>query len=149
MNEELIERFVAAAAEFRAACLAVRDPFKPVDADGWNTHQLAAHTRDVDRVVYGLRVRRTLAEDNPVFKNFDAEAWIAANYDADEPLASILTELSASVRMTASRLKTLPPEAWARESRHVEYGGGFTLQTWVERGVAHIEEHLATVKMAK
>jgi hypothetical protein len=28
-------------------------------------------------------------------------------------------------------------------------GGGFTLQTWVERGLAHIEGHLDEVRGAK
>jgi hypothetical protein len=95
-----------------------------------------------------MRVRRTAEEENPEFQNFDADEWIAANYNADEPLASILDELSASVKETVSMLRQLPLEAWSRESRHVTYGGGFTLQTWVERGLAHIQEHLETVKKA-
>ena len=43
----------------------------------------------------------------------------------------------------------LSGEAWNRESRHVTQGGGFTLQVWVEHGLKHIEEHLATVKKAQ
>lgn len=144
----LVKRLETTADEFRAACLAVSDPFSAVDEGGWNTHQLAAHTRDVDKVVYGMRVRRTLGENNPEFKNFDADEWIAAHYNPDEPLASILDELSASIKETASTLKILPSEAWNRESSHETYGGGFTLQTWVERGLAHIQEHLETVQKA-
>jgi hypothetical protein len=147
-RSKLIERLETAVDDFQAACLAVKDPFSEVEAGGWNTHQLAAHTRDVDKVVYGMRVRRTAEEENPEFQNFDADEWIAANYNADEPLASILDELSASVKETVSMLRQLPLEAWSRESRHVTYGGGFTLQTWVERGLAHIQEHLETVKKA-
>jgi len=145
-RSKLIDRLESATEEFRQACLTVDDVFKPIDADGWNTHQLAAHTRDTDKIVYGLRVRRTIEEDNPEFPNFDGDEWIAAHYDANEPLASILDELSASVKTTAARLRTLPPEAWSRESSHEIYGDGFTLQTWVERGLAHIQEHLETVK---
>jgi hypothetical protein len=148
-RSKLLDRLEAGADEFRAACLAVGDPFKAVDEGGWNTHQLAAHTRDVDKVVYGMRIRRTAQEDNPEFPNFDADEWIAANYNADEPLASILDELSASIKQTASMLRELPQEAWSRESSHVTYGGGFTLQTWVERALAHIQEHLETVQNSK
>jgi len=144
----LIERLESVVDEFQAACLAVKDPFQPVDKDGWNTHQLATHTRDVDKVVYGMRVRRTLEDEHPVFQNFDADEWIAAHYNPDEPLASILGELTASIKETVSMLKTLPAEAWSRESSHETYGGGFTLQTWVERGLAHIQEHLETVQKA-
>jgi len=148
-RSKLIDHLEAATDEFRAACLAVGDPFKAVDEGGWNTHQLAAHTRDVDKVVYGMRIHRTAEEDNPEFQNFDADEWIVANYNPDEPLASILDELSASIKETASMLRELPQEAWSRESSHVTYGGGFTLQTWVERALAHIQEHMETVKMSK
>jgi hypothetical protein len=37
-------------------------------------------------------------------------------------------------------------EAWSRTSRHTTFGSGFTLQTWVERDLAHIQEHLKAVK---
>jgi hypothetical protein len=145
-RSKLINRLEAATQEFRTACLEVSDAFKATDEGGWNTHQLAAHTRDVGKAVYGMRIRRTAEEDNPEFKNFDADEWITANYAADEPLASILDELSASVKETAAMLRALPSKAWGRESSHEVFGGGFTLQTWVERGLAHIQEHLETVK---
>ena len=44
----------------------------------WNVHQVAVHTRDVDKLVYGLRARRTAVEDNPEFPNFDGDAYMAA-----------------------------------------------------------------------
>lgn len=144
-RSKLVDQFEMAAEEFRAACLAVSDPFQVVDEGGWNTHQLAAHTRDVDRLVYGMRIRRTAEEDNPTFQNFDGDAWMAEHYNPDEPLASILDELSASVKGTAALLRELPQEGWGRDSSHEVYGGGFSLQTWVERGLAHIREHLESV----
>jgi len=147
-RSKLVDNLESKTDEFHAACLAVGDPFMAVDEGGWNTHQLAAHTRDVDKVVYGMRIRRTAQEDNPEFENFDADQWIASNYNVDEPLASILDELSASVKQTTSMLRELPHEAWNRESSHVTFGGGFTLQTWVERALAHVQEHLETVQQA-
>jgi len=147
-RSKLIDRLESVTEEFRKACLAAGDPSKAIDEDGWNTHQLAVHIRDVDNLVYGLRARRTASEDGPVFQNFDGEAWMATHYAPDEPLESILDELSASVKESASMLRALPPVAWNRESSHEIYGGGFTLQTWVERGLAHIQEHLDTVMKA-
>jgi hypothetical protein len=147
-RSKLIDRLESAAEEFHRLCLTISNPFKAVSEGSWNTHQLASHTRDVDTLAYGLRARRTATEDNPEFKDFDDEVWMAAHYDPDEPLASILDELSASVKETVSILRELPPEAWNRKSSHEVYGGGFTLQTWVERGLAHIQEHLETVQKA-
>jgi len=147
-RSKLVEQIEATAEEFHKVCLAINNPFKAVDQGGWNTHQLAVHTRDTDKLVYGLRTRRTAQEDRPIFQNFDGEVWMAEHYDPLEPLASILDELSASVKGTVVLLRELSPEGWSRLSSHEVYGDGLTLQTWVERGLAHIREHLETVKKA-
>ena len=145
----LIENLVKSAREFRTECIAVHDPFAPLEAGGWNTHQVAAHTRDVDAMVYGMRARRTAEEDNPEFQSFDADKHSSEHYDAQEPLDKILDGLVTSIESLAVMLKGLPAESWARESRHATLGSGFTLQTWVERDLAHIEEHVETVKKGR
>jgi hypothetical protein len=145
----LMERLGNAANAFRAACLAVQDPYAPLEEGGWNTHQIAVHTRDVDKLVYGLRARQTAMEDNPEFPNFDGNTYMAENYDAAESLSGLLNGFVASIEALVELLRALPVEAWSRQSRHATLGKGFTLQTWVERNLAHIEEHLETVKQAK
>ena len=145
-REKLIDKLAAAAKDFRAACLAVTEPYAPLEDGGWNAHQVAVHTRDVDKLVYGLRARRTALEENPEFQNFDGDAYLAEHYDASEPLDDLLDGFVVSVQYLADNLRTLPPEAWSRESRHATLGSGFTLQAWVERDLAHIREHLESVK---
>ena len=146
---QLIEKLAAAARNFRAECLAVKDRFTPLEEGGWNTHQVAAHTRDVDKMVYGLRAKRTASEDNPEFQSFDGDQYSAEHYNANESLSEMMDEFVESVESLAGMLRGLPVEAWARESRHATLGSGFTLQTWVERNLAHIEEHAASVKKGK
>lgn len=145
-RDRLIARLGTASEEFCAACGGLDDPLAVPPAGGWNAHQLAAHTRDVQQVVYGMRIRRTLEEEDPQFENFDAEEWNKGHYRADEPLESILHELREAVGGCADMLRELPAANWSRTSGHVVYGSGFTLQTWVERALAHIEEHLASVR---
>ena len=144
-RQQLLARLETTLREFREAVETATTPTVPREADGWSVHQIAAHTRDVEKMVYGMRVRRTLEEDDPLFENFDGDAWMAEHYNPDEPLASILDELAGSVQEAVARLRGLPSAAWTRPSRHAAYGGGFTTQTWVERSLAHIEEHLKTV----
>jgi hypothetical protein len=141
-RQKLIEKLREATDEFCAACKVAAG----AQSEGWNAHQLAAHTRDVDAFVYGARIRRTLEEDNPEFESFDADAWMAAHYDPKEALDSILDGLRERVGALANLLNGLPPEAWARESRHKTMGAGIALQTWVERALAHIEEHLVSAR---
>ena len=145
-RQSLIERYEAAARQFREAVETATRSTVQKEAQAWSVHQIAAHTRDVEKMVYGARIRRTLKEENPLFENFDGDAWMEKHYRADESLASMLDELTDSVRTNAALLRELPSEAWTRESRHETYGGGFTAQTWVERALAHLEEHLKTVR---
>jgi hypothetical protein len=146
-RQKLLKRLEEAAHEFEAACRAVGDPFA-LRYEDWTVHQLAAHTRDVAVNVYGPRARRTATEDNPEFKNFDADAWMAAHYNPAEPIDSILAELKENITSLVAFLRELPAEAWARQSRHEIHGDGFTLQLWVERNLEHLEEHLHSVKNA-
>lgn len=142
----LMERLEDAANAFRAEALAAKDPYAPLDKDGWNVHQIAVHTRDVDKLVYGLRARRTAMEDNPEFQNFDGEAYMAAHYDSRESLDELLNSFVNSVQALIELLRALPLEAWSHVSRHATLGKGLTMQSWVEKDLAHIEEHLETVK---
>jgi ankyrin repeat protein len=146
---KFLNELAASASEFRQACLAVQDPFQPVDEEGWTVHQIAAHVRDVDQLVYGLRARRTAEEDNPEFANFDGEAYAREHYSRDESLENMLDGFLQSVESLVDRLRNLPPAAWSRVSRHEKLGANLTLQLWVERNLAHIDEHLETVRKAK
>jgi hypothetical protein len=112
-------------------------------------HQIAVHTRDVDKVVYGLRVHRTALEDNPEFPSFDGEAYMAQNYDANESLQDVLNGFVESIEALVELLRALPAESWSRLSRHTTLGSGLTLQIWVEKNLAHMQEHLEEVKKSK
>ena len=146
---QLVNKLVSVAKDYRSACLAVKDPYAPLEAGSWNVHQVAAHTRNVDQLVYGLRAQRTAQEDNPEFQNFDGDAYTREHYSANESLQEMLDGFVQNVETLAVTLRALPPESWSRVSRHAKLGNGFTLQTWVERDLAHIEEHLETVKKAQ
>lgn len=147
-REKLIVRLGEATGEFCQACRSFEDPFTKVEGE-WTLHQVASHIRDVDQSVYGKRIRQTLDEENPHFKSFNADTWMAEHYDKDEPLAEILSGFSANIDGLCKLLKTLPQKAWSRESRHETMGGALPMQLWVERSLAHIEEHLQTLKKAE
>jgi len=142
----LLKRLEEAANEFRTECLTLDDPYALRNTDDWTAHQIAVHTRDVNELVYGLRARRTAAEDDPEFPNFDGEAFMSANYNSNEPLDQVLGSLVENVRALAEFLRALPVQAWSRVSHHTTLGRDLTLQSWVEKDLAHIEEHLEAVK---
>ncbi|MCG2785058.1 MAG: DinB family protein [Anaerolineae bacterium] len=144
-RDKLLAQTLAAAQEFERLCRDVPDPFRSLTGDGWNVHQIATHVRDVDKQVYGMRLRRAVAEEHPVFQNFDGDAWQQAHYNAAEPLGKILDEFQDSIRDLVGWLTSLPPAAWSRLTRHEVYGE-FAMQAWAERGLAHIEEHIRAIE---
>lgn len=134
---------------FRDECLAVPEPYAPMEAGGWNVHQVAAHTRDVHKFVYSLRVRQTAQEENPEFFPFDGKTFMAEHYDAQEPLSELLNSFVQHVETLVEELRVFPPQVWSRVSRHTNLGRGITLQRWVEKDLAHIKEHLEEVQRNK
>src|SRR5688572_18526896 len=95
-REKLMARLAQATKEFCEICQTFENPFEKVDGD-WNVHQIASHTRDVEKLIYGERVHKTLNKDTPHFKSFNADAWMAEHYDKDESLNKILIDFDSSV----------------------------------------------------
>jgi len=147
-REKLLARLGMAVEEFCEACRSFADPFAIVEGE-WTLHQIAFHVGGIQREVYGMRVLRTFHEDNPIFKNFEPEEWMAASYTRDEPLEKILNEFLAGIQTVCALLAEAPQSSWSRLSQHEALGKELTLQLWAERGLAHIEEHLAILKKAQ
>jgi hypothetical protein len=57
-----------------------------------------------------------------------------------------LSDLQTSVTALYEILKNFETANWSRLSSHESGGNELTLQVWVERSLAHIEEHLREVK---
>lgn len=143
----LVNRLEKAAQEFCEACETL-DPSTKIYKE-WTLHQITVHMRDVNRLVYDMRARKTIKEENPLFENFEPDEWMAAHYDSNEPMKDILDQFKSKVNDLCGVLSAIPVEAWSRESRHETIGEGLPLQLWVERGLAHIEEHLVEIKNHK
>lgn len=143
----LVNRLAEAAKEFYETCESL-DPSTKIYEE-WTLHQITVHMRDVNKLVYDMRARRTIVEENPLFENFEPDEWMAVHYDQNEPMKNILEQFKSNVDDLCKVLSALPVEAWSRESHHDTIGDGLPLQLWVERGLAHIEEHLVEIKNHK
>ena len=116
---------------------AARTPIKPGE---WSAHQVLFHTFSVDENAYGPRLRRILHEDHPTLEDYDGEGWMAAHYDPGEPTGTLLDRWRAVRDGYSAEVEAVPSEAWSRTGRQ-SYWGERTLQWWVERAVAHADEH--------
>jgi hypothetical protein len=114
-----------------------RTPIKPGE---WSAHQVLFHTASVDEQAYGPRLRRILLEDRPALEDYDGDGWMAEHYDPAAPMGVILERWRSTRRDYAAAVAEAPAEGWGRTGRQ-SYWGERTLQWWVERAVAHADEH--------
>jgi hypothetical protein len=117
-----------------------RAALTPIKPGEWSAHQLLFHTSSVDERAYGPRLRRILLEDRPALEDYDGDAWMAEHYDPAEPMGVILERWRSARQGYAAEVQAAPPEAWSRTGLQ-SYWGERTLQWWVERAVAHAEDH--------
>jgi hypothetical protein len=145
----LIERIRASAAGVRRAVDGASRPrLDRAPRDGeWSALETLTHVRDVIVHVYGLRIRRLLYEDAPVFADFDEEGYRRASLARGEAAAHLLETIVGEHEQLARLLETLPDAAWAREGRHPSLGA-MSIEFLARRIGEHAEEHAAQIVAA-
>jgi DinB superfamily len=108
----------------------------------WSPREIVAHLADCE-LVFGFRLRQTLAQDNPTIQPFDQEKW-ASEYAAYNAAAALET-FSALRHWNLALLRSLKPEAFERKLTHPERGE-MTFQTVVETMGGHDLNHLGQLE---
>lgn len=110
----------------------------------WSAADVAGHMADAE-LVYSVRVRMVLTDDNPTLVGYDEQAWAARLTMCD-------TDTSASVerfrilRDANLRLyESLEDAEWARRGSHVERGA-MSVADMVELMVGHDRTHLDQIR---
>ncbi len=113
--------------------LALRAPQIP-----WNVREIIAHMADCE-LVFGFRLRQTLAEDSPTVQPFDQDRWAAryANVDAESALRLFEAIRHANLLLIAGASQS----ERERKMTHPERG---TMTFWnvVETMAGHDTNHL-------
>lgn len=114
--------------------------------DVWSTLEYAAHVRDVHRTFAG-RARLMLAEDEPVFPDWDQDAAaVDARYDLQDP-AIVAEELLDAADAAAAVYESVPPGAWGRRGMRSN-GSEFTVETIARYHLHDAVHHLWDVRAA-
>ncbi|KAA1417045.1 DinB family protein [Nocardioides humilatus] len=101
----------------------------------WSPTEYAAHVRDVHRMFFG-RVNLMLAEDDPVFANWDQdETALAERYDLQVP-AEVAAGLSIAAGEVAAAYDAVLDDAWSRRGTRSN-GSEFTVETI---GIYHLHD---------
>ncbi|HET6169397.1 MAG TPA: DinB family protein [Terracidiphilus sp.] len=116
--------------------------FEAPEPGKWSAGEIVAHLADCE-LVFGFRLRQTLAEDNPTVQPFDQDKW-SANYNTVEP-AEAFAAFSAFRKWNLLLLETSMPTAAERKVTHPERGT-MTFQTIVETMAGHDRNHLGQLQ---
>ena len=108
----------------------------------WGAAQIVAHLADCE-LVFGFRLRQTLAEDSPVIQPFDQDKW-AKTY-LGVPAKQALEVFSALRGWNLRLIGMALPDAADRPMTHPERGT-MTFLNVVETMAGHDLNHLAQLK---
>ncbi len=108
----------------------------------WSPAEIVCHLADCE-LVFGFRLRQTLAEDGPTIQPFDQDRW-AATYRGI-PAAEALAVFTALRNWNLRLMRTALPGAAGRTMTHPERGT-MTFQTVVETMAGHDLNHLGQLR---
>lgn len=108
----------------------------------WSPAEIVCHLADCE-LVFGFRLRQTLAEDSPIIQPFDQDKW-AATY-AGIGAGQALEVFSALRGWNLTLMRAVLPGAAGRVITHPERGT-MTFQTVVETMAGHDINHLGQLE---
>jgi hypothetical protein len=109
----------------------------------WSTVEYGCHVRDACQT-FRQRLERMLAEDDPLFANWDQDATaIERQYDRQDP-TEVAQELALEMRAIAAAFETVQADQWDRPGRRSN-GSIFTVGTLAIYFLHDIEHHVHDV----
>ena len=145
----LIDRYRTGAADVGAALAGITDEEldrSPAEADSWTARQVAHHLADSEAMAY-IRLRRLIAEDQPLIAGYDEPEW-ARRLHYDRPIAASLAVLAAVRTASLQLLESLTPDEWARSGTHSE-SGPYAVDDWLQIYADHSHDHAAQIRAAR
>jgi hypothetical protein len=112
----------------------------------WSPRQIVHHLADSE-TIGATRLRRLLAEDDPLIPAFDQEEYARrAHYDL--PIEPALALFRAVRAANLPILRQLSDAEWQRAGTHSE-SGHYTAVDWLEIYVAHAITHADQIRRAR
>ncbi len=147
--EHAADAYRASTAEFLQAVEEIGDAdLDRHHPDGWSARQVIHHLADSETQSYS-RLRRLVAEDNPVIQGYDEEAWAqcAALGYTELPVEVSLRVFSAVRDASAAIIERLTPADLERAGQHSERGR-ITVAHWLDMYTRHPTEHAQQLRHA-
>lgn len=113
----------------------------------WPIRVLLGHLADAE-LPFVHRMRRVVAEENPVLQPWDENAFIDAGLygsertppDLRQPIGAYIATIYTLRKWTSDWFRTLPPQAWERKGLHTVRGEQ-TLKVILTYDTWHLDHH--------
>jgi hypothetical protein len=145
----LIERFRTGTADVEAALAGLTDDEldrAPAEPDAWTVRQIAHHLADSEAMAY-IRLRRLIAEDEPLIAGYDEPEW-ARRLHYDRPIEPSVAVLRAVRAASLELLERLTDAEWERAGTHSD-SGPYGVDTWLEIYAAHSHDHADQIRSVR
>jgi len=110
----------------------------------WSAGDVVAHIAD-NEMVYGVRIRMVLTDENPMLVGYDEQAWSSRLQMADLSTAGAIERFRVVRDSNIRLLESLEVAEWSRRGKHVDKGE-LTMGDIVELLVGHDRTHLDRIR---
>ena len=147
-RQELLERYRDGYRAVESALEGITDDEldRPGPDAGWSARQVAHHLADSEARAF-VRLRRLIAEDEPVILGYD-EPEYARRLHYDRPIGSSLGVLRTVREASLELLEALTPDEWERSGTHSE-SGAYSVDDWLRIYAGHSHDHAAQIRDAR
>ena len=145
--QEIASAYEAATKEFLHIASSVpADKLDVNDSENWSSRQVIHHCADSEAQSFA-RLRRLVAEPNPVIQGYDENLWaqdVTLGY-TELPIENSLAVFTAVRAGSLDIIKRLKPEQLELTGTHTE-AGEYSIKRWLETYTRHANNHADQIK---
>ena len=145
--EELASAYEAGTREFLQIATSVpAEKLDVNDGENWSSRQVIHHCADSETQSYA-RLRRLVAEPNPVIQGYDENLWAtdATLGYTELPIENSIAVFTAVRAASLDIIKRLKLEQLELVGTHTE-AGEYSLKRWLETYTRHANNHAEQIK---
>jgi hypothetical protein len=133
------EEVVSALNDFPADSLGAR-----LIPGNWTAREIVHHLGDSE-TTSAVRIRRLLAEDNPLIQGYDQDHFATRLRYNERDMAPALEAFRYARASTVSLLEIMTEDDWQRTGTHSE-SGAYSAEDWLRIYAAHAHNHASQIR---
>jgi hypothetical protein len=148
-RKRLIDKYREGPAEVDRALDGITDEeldFRIAEGE-WTPREVIHHLADSE-MTSAIRIRRLIAEEEPVIVGYDQEEFARRLYYG-RPIAGSLLALAGARASTMDFLAEFQESDWERFGTHSEFPGPFTVIGWLEYYADHAHDHADQIRRSR